>query len=87
MASYDTEEWLETLTTHSDHRMLAEGVRKLLPERVGWAIDSHGGRVDVESDAVVILNPRRPRYLDREQARPHSSSPQAIQDADVVRNE
>ncbi|MGO9198805.1 MAG: hypothetical protein ACLQK4_16965 [Acidimicrobiales bacterium] len=60
-SSHTTEEWLTLLQTHSDHRMLAENERTALLERVGLAVDAHGGTVDVDYDAVAILTKRLPR--------------------------
>lgn len=53
--SYDTEDWLELLSTQSDHRMLDEDVRAGLFDRVRTAVDSNGGRVEVHYVTVGYL--------------------------------
>jgi SAM-dependent methyltransferase len=56
--TYTTNEWLDLLSTHSDHRILPAEQRSRLHAAVGDAIDRHGGRVDFVYDAVVYLSRR-----------------------------
>ncbi|MGO9881307.1 MAG: class I SAM-dependent methyltransferase [Acidimicrobiales bacterium] len=53
--SYDTESWLELLSTQSDHRMLDEQTRAALFERVRNALEHNGGRMEVEYVTVAYL--------------------------------
>lgn len=54
VAHYDTASWLSVLSTHSDHRVLEPAVLSALLERVGEAVDSTGGTVEVVYDAVCL---------------------------------
>jgi len=53
--SFDTESWLELLSTQSDHRMLDEDTRGSLFERIGAAIDAHGGGFEADYVTVTYL--------------------------------
>ena len=53
--SYDTESWLELLSTQSDHRMLDEQTRFGLFDRVRAGIDNNGGIVEVDYVTVAYL--------------------------------
>jgi SAM-dependent methyltransferase len=59
---YDTAEWLELLSTASDHRMVEETERERLFERIARAVDANGGVVHVEYVSVGYLarTSRRP---------------------------
>jgi SAM-dependent methyltransferase len=59
-ATYDSAAWLELLSTQSDHRMLDEVTRAGLFDRIGRAVDAHGGSVEVEYLAVGYLAHRDP---------------------------
>lgn len=50
--TYDTESWLQLLSTHSDHRMFDEDARAALFDRIRTAVDANGGRV--EGDYVTV---------------------------------
>jgi SAM-dependent methyltransferase len=54
-ATYDSDEWLELLSTQSDHRMLDEGARDALFDRIREAVDANGGNVEVEYLSVGYL--------------------------------
>jgi SAM-dependent methyltransferase len=43
---YTTSEWTDLAQTHSDHRMLGAGQRRLLLDRLSSVIDAHGGFYD-----------------------------------------
>jgi SAM-dependent methyltransferase len=53
--TYETEDWLELLSTQSDHRMLDEDTRTQLLDRLRIAIESNGGRVEVDYLTVCYL--------------------------------
>ena len=53
--TYDTGSWLELLSTQSDHRMLDEEIRQGLFDRVGSAIESNGGQMEVDYVTVCYL--------------------------------
>ena len=53
--SYDTEAWIELLSTQSDHRMLEEDARATLFERVRAAVEANGGKVEVDYLTVAYL--------------------------------
>ncbi len=53
--TYDTDAWLELLSTASDHRMLAEDDRAALFDRIRSAVDANGGRVEVEYMSIGYL--------------------------------
>ncbi len=59
--TYDTDAWLELLSTASDHRMLAEDDRAGLFDRIRSAVDANGGRVEVEYMSVGYLARSRRR--------------------------
>jgi SAM-dependent methyltransferase len=59
--SYDTDGWLELLSTQSDHRMLDEEARHGLFDRVRSAVEANGGHVEVDYATVCYLA----RKLDR----------------------
>jgi SAM-dependent methyltransferase len=47
---YTAAEWTDMVQTHSDHRMLAPGVRQVLIDRLTAAIDANGGVFDCHYD-------------------------------------
>ncbi len=51
---YDTAEWLEQLTTHSDHQALPAAQRQRLLEAVGEAIDAVGGSFEMPYKTVLV---------------------------------
>ena len=53
--SYDTESWLDLLSTQSDHRMLEEEPRGRLFDRVRAAVEANGGAVAVDYVTVCYL--------------------------------
>jgi len=53
--SYETEGWLDLLSTQSDHRMLDEDARARLFDRIRAAVDANGGRVEVDYVTVGYL--------------------------------
>jgi len=53
--SYDTDSWLELLSTQSDHRMLDDETRGALFKRVRSAVDANGGHVQVDYVTVCYL--------------------------------
>jgi SAM-dependent methyltransferase len=53
--SYDTEAWIELLSTQSDHRMLEEDSRAALFDKVRAAVEANGGKVDVGYLTVAYL--------------------------------
>lgn len=57
--TYSTDDWLELLSTQSDHRMLDNMVRHDLIERVRSAVDSNGGHVDTEYLTAAYLTRTR----------------------------
>jgi hypothetical protein len=57
--AYPTDDWLELLSTQSDHRMLDHSVRDNLIERVRSAVDLNGGLVDAEYLTVAYLTRAR----------------------------
>ena len=59
--TYDTDAWLELLSTASDHRMLAEDDRAGLFDRIRSAVDANGGLVEVEYMSVGYLARSRDR--------------------------
>jgi len=54
-ATYDSDEWLELLSTQSDHRMLGEEAREALFDRIRAAVVANGGTVEVEYLSVGYL--------------------------------
>ena len=56
--SYTSDEWVQLLGTHSDHRILPEEQRARLHAAVGDVIDRHGGRVEVVYDVECYLSRR-----------------------------
>jgi len=66
-AAYDTDSWLELLSTQSDHRMLDGRIRDGLFDRVRRAVDANGGQVEVDYVAVGFLT--RPRGEEGEAGR------------------
>ena len=53
--SYDTEAWIELLSTQSDHRMLEEDTRAGLFDKVRAAVEANGGKVEVGYLTVAYL--------------------------------
>ena len=53
--SFDTEGWLELLSTQSDHRMLDKETRDRLFEQIAAAIDVYGGAFEAEYVTVTYL--------------------------------
>jgi SAM-dependent methyltransferase len=56
--SYTSAEWVQLLTTHSDHRMLPDKVRGQLHTEVAAAIDKHGGTLECTYDCQLYLGRR-----------------------------
>jgi SAM-dependent methyltransferase len=54
-ATYDTDAWMELLSTASDHRMLDKDARAGLFDRVRAAVDANGRSVEVEYVSVGYL--------------------------------
>jgi hypothetical protein len=54
-ATYDTDAWLELVSTASDHRMLDEDARMGLFDRIRSAVDENGGHVSVDYITVAYL--------------------------------
>ncbi|HLN07105.1 MAG TPA: class I SAM-dependent methyltransferase [Acidimicrobiales bacterium] len=54
-AIYDTDDWLELISTQSDHRMLDEDTRAGLFDRIRTAVDRNGGQVEVDYLTVAYL--------------------------------
>jgi SAM-dependent methyltransferase len=52
---YTSEEYVELLDTHSDHRTLAEDIRAALLADVRAVIDEHGGTLDYRYDTQLVL--------------------------------
>jgi SAM-dependent methyltransferase len=57
-ARYDTAGYLELMETQSDHRMLPADTRKQLLAGVAEALGAHGGCIDVEYEARLLLAER-----------------------------
>jgi SAM-dependent methyltransferase len=57
--SYDTETYLQLLSTHSDHNVLAAEPKRRLFDAVGAAIEAHGGRFNLVYETVLLLGRRR----------------------------
>jgi SAM-dependent methyltransferase len=53
--SYAAGEYVDLLRTHSNHRMLEEGVREGLHAAVCEAIEAHGGAIEVRYEARLYL--------------------------------
>ncbi len=53
--SFNTEDWLELLSTQSDHRMLDEQTRAALFDRIRATIDAHGGHLEADYVTVAFL--------------------------------
>ncbi|MGO8722149.1 MAG: class I SAM-dependent methyltransferase [Acidimicrobiales bacterium] len=53
--TYEAEAFVELLSTHSDHRMLEEGTRAQLFDRIRTALDAGGGHVEVGYVTVCYL--------------------------------
>jgi trans-aconitate methyltransferase len=56
--TYTTQEWVQLLGTHSDHRILPEEQRTELHAAVADVIDRHGGRVEMTYDVLLFLSRR-----------------------------
>jgi SAM-dependent methyltransferase len=52
---YTSQEYVELIDTHSDHRTLDDDVRTALLEGVRTAIDEHGGAIDYPYDTQLVL--------------------------------
>jgi len=61
--SFDSNDWIELLSTQSDHRMLDEDTRAGLFERIRAVIDAHGGAFEADYVTVTYLA----RVLGRDQ--------------------
>jgi SAM-dependent methyltransferase len=57
--SYAAGEYVDLLRTHSNHRMLEEGVREGLHAAVREVIEAYGGSIDVRYEARLYLARRR----------------------------
>jgi SAM-dependent methyltransferase len=55
---YPTRRYLRLLNTFSPHRMLPDRRRERLLERIGEAVDAHGGVLRVQLDTVLALGRR-----------------------------
>jgi len=58
IAEYDTAGYLDLMRTQSDHRMLPEGVLRELLTEIAEAIAAHGGSIEVEYEARLLLAQR-----------------------------
>jgi SAM-dependent methyltransferase len=56
---YGTSEWLEHLSTHSDHQALAPDALRALLAEVGEAVEELGGGVTMAYQAVLVTARRR----------------------------
>jgi SAM-dependent methyltransferase len=61
-STYDTDTWLDLLSTQSDHRMLAEDERAGLFHRIRHAVDANGRSVEVAYVSVAYLARTRGRH-------------------------
>lgn len=57
---YTTEQWLDQLHTHSDHRLLPSNRRLLLLDGVAKLIDNAGGRFVMSYETVLVSGTRTP---------------------------
>lgn len=55
---YTTNQWLDQLPSHSDHRSLPPDQRRLVLEAVGEAIDDEGGRFVMAYECVLVSGTR-----------------------------
>ena len=55
---YSTAEWLDQLSTHSDHRVLADDDRRRLLDAVATVVDDAGG-VTLRYDTTLFTARRR----------------------------
>lgn len=53
--TYETEGWLQLLSTHSEHRMLDEDTQARLFDRIRAAVDANGGLIEVDYVTVGYL--------------------------------
>lgn len=56
---YETGEWLEHLSTHSDHQTLPAGVLEELLGEIGAAVEALGGGVEVAYQTVLLTSRRK----------------------------
>jgi SAM-dependent methyltransferase len=56
---YRTDEFLELLGTHSDHRLLSESTRSALLDAVADVVERHGGALTVDYRTRLLLLTRR----------------------------
>lgn len=60
---YETSEWLEHLSTHSDHQALAPEALAALLAEVGAAVEALGGVVEMAYETVLVTARRRSSRL------------------------
>ncbi len=56
---YSTDEWLDQLGTHSNHRVLPAATLEALLDEIGVALDGLGGSIEVRYDTVLYTLVRR----------------------------
>lgn len=56
---YSTDEWLDQLGTHSNHRVLPAATLAALLDEIGAALDGLGGSIEVRYDTVLYTLRRR----------------------------
>lgn len=56
---YTRDEWIDLLSTHSDHRTLPRAQLEAILAAVGQVIDEHGGSLGVDYTTVLITTRRR----------------------------
>ena len=59
--AYTTAEWVAQLPTHSDHRLLPDGVRATLLAGLAEVLDAHGGVLEVTYETRVVTAVTRER--------------------------
>jgi SAM-dependent methyltransferase len=57
-ATYTTADYVALMTTHSNHRALADVERERLHAAIGGVIDAHGGTVEIEYKTGLFVVPR-----------------------------
>jgi SAM-dependent methyltransferase len=59
-STYTTEEYVELLQTHSDHRLLPGDQRRRLLDDVAAVVDRAGGRLTYAYRTLLVMSARRP---------------------------
>jgi SAM-dependent methyltransferase len=59
LRTYERQEWLDQLLTHSDHRLMDPDARDALLVEVGRVLDEHGGTFEMEYECHVTTFARR----------------------------